>query len=89
MREALQVRGVTVRGGQVCQLRALALIVMPLVRMQLIEAAPRARSLEGRGFGALRRRTLLEPPPDDRAQAGLRWLSLALAVGLLGLAVLA
>lgn len=87
MRDALQVRGVTLRGGPIRRLRALALIVMPLVRIQLVEAGPRARALEGRGFGALRRRTLLDPPADSRAQAALRWAMLALAVALIGAAL--
>lgn len=83
LRDALQVRGVSVRGGPVGRLRALALIVMPLVRAQLVEAAPRARALEGRGFGAARRRTLLEPPADSRAQAASRRTATALAALLL------
>ena len=52
-----------------------------------LEAGPRARALEGRGFGALRRRTLLDPPADSRAQAALRWAMLALAVALIGAAL--
>lgn len=88
MRDALQLRGVTVRGGPIRRLRALAMIVMPLVRIQLVEAGPRARALEGRGFGALRRRTLLDPPPDSRAQVALRWAMLALAIALAALALL-
>lgn len=88
LRDALQLRGVAVRGGPLRQVRALMQIVTPLVRAQLIDAGPRARALEARGFGALPRRSLLEPPPDSPAQRRLRWLlllsaALIVAAGLL------
>lgn len=79
LRDALQLRGVTVRGNPLRQLLALARIVTPLVRGQLIEAGPRARALELRGFGALPRRSLLQPPADSPRQRLLRRLALAVA----------
>ncbi|MFC5386312.1 energy-coupling factor transporter transmembrane component T family protein [Aquamicrobium segne] len=44
LKEALQVRGVGMRGGPLKQLRAMSFIVMPLVRNQLTYAGPRARA---------------------------------------------
>ena len=83
LRDAMQLRGSTMRGGPLRQLAALARIVTPLVRGQLIEAGPRARALELRGFGARRRRSLLEPPADSPRQAALRWLAVLAAAGVL------
>ncbi len=88
IRDALQLRGMPLAGSPLARLRVVAAITMALVRVQLIEAAPRAQALEARGFRSLPRRSLFAPPADSRAQylarAGLVALSLLiLLVGVL------
>ncbi len=85
LRDALQVRGLPFAGNPFRRLRVLWHLVIALVRVQLVEAAPRAQALEARGFRALPRRALLSPPADTPAQARLR-LACAAAVPLILLA---
>lgn len=80
IRDALQVRGMPLAGSPLARLRVVAAITMALVRVQLLEAAPRALALEARGFRSLPRRSLLDPPADNVAQVRARWGLLALSV---------
>ncbi len=80
IRDALQVRGMPLAGSPLARLRVVGAITLALVRVQLLEAAPRALALEARGFRALPRRSLLEPPADSVVQARARWGFVALSV---------
>lgn len=87
IRDALQVRGLSARSGLRARACLLVALTAPLVRGMLIDAPTRAQALDGRGFRAFPRRSLLVPVADSSAQRGLRWGLVALAAGQLAAAL--
>lgn len=83
LRDALQLRGLPLSGSPRQRLRAISHIAIALIRLQLVEAAPRAQMLEARGFRSQPCRTLLAPPPDTPGQYRLRLASALLAACIL------
>lgn len=79
IRDSLQVRGLSARTGLFARARLLAALLAPLVRGLIAEAGTRAEALDGRGFRALPRRSLLEPLTESRTEAALRTTVVLLA----------
>lgn len=79
--DALQVRGLSSRSGLRARMRLLAALVGPLVRGMLTDTPARAQALDGRGFRAHPRRSVLAPVHDSPAQRRTRWGLVALAAG--------
>lgn len=82
--DAQQVRGLHVNGSIRARLRALTMLLVPLLTSALADAHERAHVLTARGFRALPYRTVLEPPHDTLLQRGFRLLLLALLVAEIG-----
>ncbi len=80
IRESLQVRGLSARGGIVSRARVLVALCTPLVHGLIIDISARAQALDGRGFRAYPSRTLLTAPQDAPFEPALRWALLAFAV---------
>lgn len=80
VRDSLQMRGFSPRGGLRDRIRVLFAMTTPLVRSLISEAPARAEILEMRGFRALPRRSLLDPRSDSRAEIHLRRGLLAIAL---------
>lgn len=84
--DAQQARGLAVSGSFRQRVRALVPLVAPVLLGSLIDVRERTFALEARGFGARPGRTayrLVADPPGDR------WLRLAIALGMVGVIVLA
>ncbi|WP_207102545.1 energy-coupling factor transporter transmembrane component T family protein [Paracoccus shandongensis] len=79
VRDSLHLRGLRGRGIR-GRLRHLGAMTTPLVRNLITDAPMRAELLDMRGFRALPRRSLLDPPVESRAEVRLRR-------GLVGLAL--
>lgn len=80
LREGLRLRGIPTRDGPRGRAQILLHTAAPLIRTLLVEAPRRAEALDGRGFRALPRRSLLEPRPVPRAERWLVGALLAIAV---------
>jgi energy-coupling factor transport system permease protein len=81
IRDAQMTRGLNVDAGVPARLRAIRILIVPLVTLALADAQERAGVLTARGFRALPFRTVAEPPADSLFQRRLR-------IGLLVLAAL-
>ena len=79
IRDALQVRGLAARSGLRARMRLLAALTGPLVRGMLTDTTARAQALDGRGFRAHPRRSVLLPAHDSPLQRRARWGLVALA----------
>ena len=79
IREAQMTRGLDLQGRVSTRIRAFPALLMPLVTLALADIDARAQVLDGRGFRAMPRRTVLNAPPDSAAQ---RWARRALVLSL-------
>lgn len=69
IREAQMARGLDLEGRLLTRIRAYPALLMPLVTLALADIDHRAQVLDGRGFRAAPRRTVLDAPADSRAEA--------------------
>ncbi|WP_116134440.1 energy-coupling factor transporter transmembrane protein EcfT [Tropicimonas sp. IMCC34043] len=76
IREAQSARGLDLNGSLMTRIRAFPALLMPLITLALADIDHRAQVLDGRGFRAVPRRTVLDPPPDSPAQLWARRLIL-------------
>jgi len=76
IRDAQMARGLDLEGGRLTRIRALPALLVPMVTLTLADIDQRAQVLDGRGFRAAPRRTVLAPPSDARYERALRWLCL-------------
>ncbi|MAC80511.1 MAG: hypothetical protein CML66_20875 [Rhodobacteraceae bacterium] len=76
IREAQMARGLDLQGSLMTRIRAFPALLMPLVTLALADIDHRAQVLDGRGFRAKPRRTVLDAPADSRAQRAARWIIL-------------
>ncbi|PZO74105.1 MAG: hypothetical protein DI629_18735 [Mesorhizobium amorphae] len=88
IRDAQQARGLAVDGSFSKRLRALRVLVVPLVTLALADAHERSGALSARGFRALPFRTVAHPPPDSPFQRALRWALLVASLALFGVSLL-
>ncbi len=85
IRDAQRARGMDLTGTWRARIAALPAMLVPLVTLALSDLDHRAMVLDGRGFRAEPRRTVLDAPPDDAAQRWFRRIVGTLAVLQLGL----
>ena len=81
IRDAQRVRGLDISGSWKARIKALPVLLMPLITQALSDLDHRASTLSGRAFRALPRRTVINAPADSTLQVWFRR-------GLLGLAIL-
>lgn len=86
IRDAQAVRGLNFGGSLRNRIMALTMLVVPLVTVALADAQERGDVLTARGFRALPRRSLLNPPPDSLRQSMARRVLLGLALIQIGIA---
>lgn len=86
IRDAQQARGMRT-DRMPDRIRALKLLIVPLVTLALADAQERADVLNGRAFRAFPRRSVLSPPPDTARQRALRYALVAAAVLVTGYAL--
>jgi energy-coupling factor transport system permease protein len=86
IRDAQGARGMNLGGSLRNRIRALTMLVVPLVTAALSDAHERGDVLTARGFRALPQRSLLNPPPDSPRQSLLRKVLLGLALLQIGAA---
>ncbi|WP_411036899.1 energy-coupling factor transporter transmembrane component T family protein [Shinella sp. BYT-45] len=72
IREAQQARGLEIGGSLVARIRALHILLVPLLTLALSDAQERAHVLTARGFRALPYRTVIHPPDDSAPERLLR-----------------
>ena len=77
IREAQQARGLDLDGSLKARLAAFRALLMPLITLALSDIDHRASVLDGRGFRAVPRRTVINPPADSATELWLRRLMLA------------
>ncbi|GAB4393108.1 MAG: energy-coupling factor transporter transmembrane component T [Kiloniellaceae bacterium] len=77
IREAQAARGLDLDGNIPARLRAFPALLMPLVTLALADIDHRAQVLDGRGFRACPRRTVLDAPADSDGQKWFRRLLIA------------
>ena len=82
--EAQQCRGLRLGGSVLARLRALGPLALPLVLGALAEVDEQVLALDARGAASAARRTVLDPPPDSRAQRLVRVALLVLVVAAYG-----
>ncbi len=85
IRDAQRARGMDLTGTWRARIAALPAMLVPLVTLALSDLDHRAMVLDGRGFRAVPRRTVLDAPPDDAVQRWFRRIVGTLAVLQLGL----
>jgi len=85
--DAQQARGLETKGSIIRRLRALLPLVGPLILGSILEIEERAIALEARGFSRQAPKTSMIVLEDAAWQVGLRWLMIALMVGLVGFAI--
>lgn len=78
IRDAQQTRGLDVDGSLRVRFSAIRALIVPLVTLALADVNERAHVLTARGFRALPRRSVLDPPADDPRQRLIRRLLLVL-----------
>ena len=78
IREAQMARGMDLEGNLLSRIRAFPALLLPLVTLALADIDHRAQVLDGRGFRAQPRRTVLDAPKDSSAQRLSRRAMLAL-----------
>jgi len=84
---ALRARGLDTDGGVAGRLRGLVPLGAAMVQGTLAEVEDRTLALEARGFRSARRRTILRPPPDSRAQQALRGGLLVVALAAIAIRI--
>ena len=87
IQDAHRSRGLNTEGGVKARLRALSMLVVPLVTTALSDAHERADVLNARGFRALPYRTTLNAPKDSGAQKQLRRVLYVLSAVQIGYAL--
>jgi energy-coupling factor transport system permease protein len=87
IRDAQRARGLDLNGSWKARVIALPMLLIPLVALALTDLDHRVLVLNGRAFQSGRRRTVIDPPPDDAAQRRFRWIALVVAVLQFGLLV--
>ena len=88
IRDAQRVRGLDMTGSWKARIKALPVLLMPLITLALSDLDQRASVLSGRAFRALPRRTVINAPHDSTFQLWLRRILFALAVLQLGIPLL-
>jgi energy-coupling factor transport system permease protein len=83
---AQQARGMRV-DNPLSRLRAVTVLIVPLITLALADASERSQVLTARGFRALPRRTVLVAPADSILERRLRFLFLAATAALSGYAL--
>ncbi|MBJ2150204.1 energy-coupling factor transporter transmembrane protein EcfT [Paracoccus sp. IB05] len=79
IREAQMARGLDLEGSFFARIRAFPALLLPLVTLALADIDHRAQVLDGRGFRARPRRTVLDAPKDSPRQRLARRVMLGLA----------
>ena len=85
IRDAQQARGLDLTGSWRARAAALPVLFVPLITLALSDIDHRAMVLDGRGFRAVKRRTVLDAQADGAGQRWFRWIAGTLAVAQLGL----
>jgi energy-coupling factor transport system permease protein len=88
IRDAQRARGVDLTGSWRARIGALTALLVPLITLVLSDLDHRANVLDGRGFRAEPRRTVLDAQPDDAGQRWFRRIAGTLAVLQLSLPLL-
>jgi len=85
IRDAQSVRGLDISGSWKARIKALPVLLMPLITLALSDLDHRASILSGRAFRSHPRRTVINAPRDTAFQIQARRILLVLAVLQLGL----
>jgi energy-coupling factor transport system permease protein len=88
IRDAQRARGLDISGSWKARVKALPVLLIPLITLALADLDHRASILSVRAFRAQKRRTVIDAPPDDIFQVWLRRVLLVVAVLQLGLPLL-
>ncbi len=88
IRDAQRARGLDLNGSWKARIRALPMLLIPLITLALADLDHRASILSVRAFRAQKRRTVLDAPADDTVQRRLRRVLFAAAILQLGLPLL-
>lgn len=73
IRDAQQTRGLQIGGSLAQRVKALRILLVPLLTLALSDAQERAHVLTARGFRALPHRTVIDPPADSATERAIRF----------------
>lgn len=82
IKAAQQARGLDTGGNVLKRVLSLAPLILPLVTGAIVEVEQRSIALEVRGFKSASVKTSIRLIPDSTPQRIVRWLMLAIAVGI-------